>query len=232
MRILIVEDEERVSQFLRKGFEAESYTIDVAEDGEEGSHHARTKEYDVIILDVMLPRKNGFDVLSDIRKANIATPVLMLSAKADLEDRLEGLNLGADDYLAKPFAFSEVLARVRALVRRTSAGEPVSILTAADLQLDLVNRRVTRGTKSVLLTNKEFQILEYMMRNQGRILSRVILQEQVWELDFDPGTNIVDVLINRLRRKIDDDFPLKLIRTVRGVGYILEDTDETTADES
>lgn len=230
MRVLIIEDEKRVAQFLKKGFQAESYEVDDAADGEQGSLLARSKSYDAIVLDVMLPKKNGLEVLREVREVKLATPILMLSAKGDLEDRLEGLNLGADDYLAKPFAFSEVLARVRALIRRTTTGELTSLLSIADLQLDLVARRAQRGNKQVPLTNKEFHLLEYMLRNQGRVLSRVILTEQIWELGFDTGTNIVDVLINRLRRKIDDGFSNKLIHTVRGIGYVLKKTSNEDSD--
>lgn len=224
MRILIAEDEKRVSQFLKKGFQEESYTVDIATDGEQASSLARTGEYDAIILDVMLPKKNGMEVLKEIREAKIATPVLVLSAKADVEDRVEGLNLGADDYVPKPFAFSEVLARVRSLMRRHSVGDDrSSLLTLADLRMDLLTRQTTRGDRKITLTNKEFQLLEYMLRNKGRVLSRVIMTEHIWDMNFDSETNIVDVVINRLRRKIDDGFPSQLIHTVRGAGYVMKE---------
>ncbi len=232
MRILIVEDEKRVAQFLKKGFQAEAYSVDITVDGEEGSRLARSEEYDAIILDIMLPKRSGVDVLKELRNANIRTPVLILSAKSDLEDRLEGLNVGADDYLAKPFAFSEVLARVRALLRRSSQTEVSSTLRLADLQVDLLTRRVTRSGNDITLTNKEFELLEYLLRNTGRVLSRVILTEHIWDLNFDPGTNIVDVIINRLRRKIDDGFSPKVIHTVRGVGYVLKVADHESAGEA
>ena len=229
MRILVVEDERKVAQFLKKGFQAESYSVDVAADGEQGSFLARSESYDVIILDIMLPKKSGVQVLREIRAEKIATPVLILSARSELEDRVEGLNLGADDYLGKPFSFSEVLARVRALVRRTSADVQSSVLAVADLKIDLLSRTVKRGGEEITLTNKEFELLEYLVRNKGRVLSRVILMEHIWDMDFDSETNIVDVMINRLRRKIDDPSPLKLIHTVRGVGYVLKESGDETA---
>lgn len=226
MRVLIVEDEHKVAQFLKKGFQAESFSVDIASDGERGSFLARTEPYDVIILDVMLPKKSGIQVLREVRSEKIATPVLVLSAKSELEDRVEGLNLGADDYLGKPFSFSEVLARVRALVRRISTDVQSSVLAVADLQIDLLRRAVVRADTEIELTNKEFELLEYLVRNKGRVLSRVILMEHIWDMNFDSETNIVDVMINRLRRKIDDPFPLKLIQTVRGVGYVLKEADD------
>ncbi len=226
MRILIIEDEKRVSQFLKKGFQEESFAVDVAGDGIKGLTLACTGEYDAIILDVMLPGKNGLEVLKEIRQAKLATPILVLSARAEVEDRVEGLNLGADDYLPKPFSFSEVLARVRSLVRRQSKGEDrSSLLTLADLRMDLLSRTVTRGGKTIVLTQKEFQLLEYLLRNKGRVLSRVILTEHIWDMNFDSETNIVDVVVNRLRRKLDDDFSVKLIHTVRGVGYVMKEED-------
>ncbi|MDH3252834.1 MAG: response regulator transcription factor [Ignavibacteria bacterium] len=224
MRILIVEDEKRVSQFLRKGFQEESYSVEIVADGESASDLARTGEYDAIILDIMLPKKSGIEVLKDIRRSKVTTPVLILSSKGDLEDRVEGLNLGADDYLPKPFAFSEVLARVRSLVRRQSPGDDrSSLLTLADLTMDLLSRKVTRANREIILTNKEFQLLEHLLRNKRRVMSRVLLTEHVWEMDFDSETNIVDVVVNRLRRKIDDGFTVPLIHTVRGVGYVLRE---------
>jgi heavy metal response regulator len=230
MRILIIEDEAKVAQFLKKGFQAESFSVDIAEDGQKGSFLARGEPYDVIILDIMLPKKNGIEVLKEIRKDNVSTPILMLTAKSDLEDRVNGLNLGADDYMAKPFAFSEVLARVRAIIRRKSDDSKTSKLDMADLSMDLIRRKVERGGKEIILTNKEFELLEYLLRNKGRVLSRVILTEHIWDMNFDSETNIVDVVINRLRRKIDDEYPTKLIHTVRGVGYVLKElSDEDTA---
>ncbi len=224
MRVLIVEDERKVAQFLKKGFQAESYSADTAADGEQGLRLGTSTAYDVIILDVMLPRMNGLEVLRELRRNGVKTPVLMLSVRADVENRIEGLNLGADDYLPKPFAFSEVLARTRALIRRASADAQGTTLTVADLRLDLLSRTVERAGQKILLTTKEFEVLEYLVRNKGRVLSRVIMTEHIWDMNFDSETNIVDVLINRLRRKIDDAFTPKLIHTVRGVGYVLRES--------
>jgi two-component system copper resistance phosphate regulon response regulator CusR len=232
MKILIIEDEKKVSAFLRKGFSAESYTVDIAADGTEGSRLARTGMYDAIVLDLMLPKKDGIAVLREIRAAKIDTPVLILSSKSDVEDRVEGLNRGADDYLPKPFAFTELLARVRSLLRRKSPDLAESVLRLADLSVDLLSRRVERAGKAIALTNKEFEVLEYLLRNRGRVMSRVILTEHVWDMNFDSGTNIVDVVINRLRRKIDDDFSPKLLQTVRGVGYTMKEDDEGTDQET
>jgi two-component system copper resistance phosphate regulon response regulator CusR len=224
MRILIVEDEKRLAQFLKKGFEAESMAVDIARDGDEGAALGREGDYDVIVLDLMLPGKDGLSVLREIRSAGKPTPILILSARGDVEDRIRGLNLGADDYLPKPFAFAEVLARVRALLRRQSAeGDRGSVLRADDLSVDLLSRKATRGGREIELTNKEFQLLEYLLRSKNRVLSRVLIIEHIWDMQFDGGTNVVDVVINRLRRKIDDGARHPLIRTVRGVGYVLEE---------
>jgi heavy metal response regulator len=223
MRILIVEDERKVALFLKKGFQAEAVSADVAADGEHGLALARMEKYDAIVLDLMLPRKDGLDVLKDLRQNKISTPVLILSARNDLDDRIEGLNLGADDYLPKPFSFSEVLARIRAIVRRQSTDVRSSLLSIADLSVDLLSRNVVRNGRDITLTTKEFELLEYLIRNKGRVLSRAILSERIWDMNFDSETNVVDVLVNRLRRKVDDDFARKLIHTVRGVGYVLKE---------
>ncbi|MBP1657117.1 MAG: DNA-binding response regulator [Bacteroidetes bacterium] len=222
MRILIVEDERKVALFLKKGFQAESYSVDIAADGAQGLRMALGNEYDAIILDIMLPKMNGLDVLRELRASRNTTPVLVLSVKADVEHRIDGLNLGADDYLPKPFSFSEVLARVRAIMRRASTDAQGTSLSIADLRVDLVGRSVERSGRPIVLTNKEFEVLEYLLRNKGRVLSRIILTEHIWDMHFDSETNIVDVVINRLRRKIDDGFSPKLIQTVRGVGYVLK----------
>ncbi len=230
MRILIIEDEAKVATFLQKGFQAEAFSVDIAADGPSGTDMALSGHYDAIVLDVMLPGKDGFTVLREFRSAGVSTPVLVLSARSDLEDRVAGLNLGADDYLPKPFSFSEVLARIRALVRRAAPGSTSPTLSISDLTLDLLTRHVERAGKEIVLTNKEFELLEYLLRNRARVLSRVILTEHIWDMHFDSETNIVDVMINRLRRKIDDGFPSKLIHTVRGVGYVIkESADEAAA---
>ena len=224
VRILIVEDEKRVARFLRKGFEAESLAVDVAADGAEGSNLARENDYDAIVLDLMLPGKHGLEVLKEVRRAGRSTPILILSARGEVEDRVTGLNLGADDYLPKPFAFTELLARVRALMRRPGGeAERGSELRVDDLTIDLLTRNVKRGERVIELTNKEFQVLEYLARHKNRVLSRVLIIEHIWDMQFDGGTNIVDVVINRLRRKIDDGAATPLIHTVRGVGYSMRE---------
>jgi heavy metal response regulator len=226
MRILIVEDERKVALFVKKGFQAESYSVDIAADGAQGLHLALNNDYDAIILDVMLPKMNGLEVLRELRANKDTTPVLILSVKADVENRIQGLNLGADDYLPKPFSFSEVLARVRAIMRRASTDAQGTILSIADLRVDLVARTVERSGQLIMLTNKEFEVLEYLLRNKRRVLSRIILTEHIWDMHFDSETNIVDVVINRLRRKLDDHFSPKLIHTVRGVGYVVKETSD------
>jgi two-component system copper resistance phosphate regulon response regulator CusR len=231
MKILIIEDENKVAEFLRKGFAAEAYSVEIASDGIAGSRMARSGMFDLVILDLMLPGKDGITVLKEIRAEKVEAPVLILSSKSDVQDRVQGLNLGADDYVPKPFAFSELLARVRSLLRRKSPELTDSVLKVADLRMDLLSRKVDRGGVPVTLTNREFEVLEYLMRNRGRVVSRVILTERVWDMDFDSGTNVVDVVINRLRRKIDDDFTPKLLHSVRGVGYSLRDDDDGSAEE-
>ncbi|HET8947135.1 MAG TPA: response regulator [Candidatus Polarisedimenticolia bacterium] len=222
MRLLIVEDETRVAGFLKKGFEAEAIAVDVAGDGRDGAALARENDYDVIVLDLTLPGLDGLAVLESIRAAGKKTPVLILSARGAIEDRVRGLDLGADDYLPKPFAFAELLARVRALLRRQT-GDALPVLRVDDLTLDLATRRAKRGDREIELTNKEFQLLEYLMRHKNRVLSRVLIIEHIWDMQFDGGTNIVDVVINRLRRKIDDGAAHPLIQTARGVGYVLQE---------
>ena len=223
MRLLIVEDEAGVAQFLKKGFEAEAIAVDVAGDGREGAALAREHDYDAIVLDLMLPGKDGMDILRELRGVGKTTPILVLSARGAVEDRVRGLDLGADDYLPKPFAFAEVLARVRALLRRPGEKERSPILKVDDLTMDVMTRKVKRGGREIELTNKEFQLLEYLLRHKNRVLSRVLIIEHIWDMQFDGGTNIVDVVINRLRRKIDDGARHPLIRTSRGVGYVLQE---------
>ena len=223
MRILIVEDERGVAEFLKRGFEAEAMTVDLAADGLEGATLARETDYDAIVLDLMLPKKDGMEVLRDLRGAGKKTPILILSARGAVEDRVRGLDLGADDYLPKPFAFGELLARIRALLRRPGDSERGSTLKADDLTMNLMTRKVRRGARDIELTNKEFALLEYLLRHKNRVLSRVLIIEHIWDMQFDGGTNIVDVVINRLRRKIDDGARHALIHTARGVGYVLKE---------
>ena len=220
MRILLVEDEKNVAAFIKKGLEEETYTVDVAEEGPEGLLMATETDFDLIILDVMLPGMNGIELCKTLRTKGIIKPILMLTAVDSVERKVEGLESGADDYLVKPFAFSELIARIKALLRRTPS--IVSELSLNDLRIDLFSRRVFRGGREVVLTQKEFSLLEYLLRNKGRVLSRTQIIENVWGYDFSPGTNIVDVHIKSLREKVDSDFERKLIHTVRGTGYIMK----------
>jgi heavy metal response regulator len=222
MKILVVEDEKKVAKFLQQGLEEEHYAVDVAADGQQGEHLASTGNYDLIILDVFLPKKDGIQVLKGLRAKRITIPVLMLTAKSALEDKVEGLDSGADDYLTKPFAFAELLARVRSLLRR-GAAEKSTVLKVADLQLDTVTHKAKRGEQIIELTGKEYSLLEYLMRNANRALTRTLISEHIWNYNFDTGTNVVDVYMNHLRSKIDDGFEKKLLHTVRGVGYVLKD---------
>jgi len=224
MKILTVEDEQRVAQFIQKGLKEEGHAVDCAYDGEEGGFLAEVNEYDLIILDLMLPKKNGFAVCAEIRERGVSTPVLMLTARDSVEDKVRGLDAGADDYLTKPFAFEELLARVRALLRRTSEAK-TPILKIADLELDPMSRRVTRAGKAIRLTTKEYALLEYMMRNPDQMLSRTRIGEHVWDMNFDPESNVIDVYVCHLRNKVDKGFELQLIYTLRGQGYML--TSET-----
>lgn len=221
MRILLVEDDSRVASFIRRGLREENYAVDVAADGERALFLAQTEEYDVIILDLLIPKKSGLEVLTELRAAGQKTPVLILTAKDERQDKVTGLDKGADDYLTKPFAFEELLARVRALLRRR--GDLVqTTLRVGDLELDALKRQVTRGGKEILLTNREFALLEYLMRNLNRVVTRTLLAEHVWEHDFDPLSNVIDVHVARLRQKIDGSSSAKLIETVRGRGYMLK----------
>lgn len=220
MRVLVVEDEKRIADFLVRGLESAGYAVDSAGDGASALEMVHSTSYDLIILDVMLPDIDGLKVLERIRNRKVSPPVLVLSARAAVDDRVKGLEAGADDYLVKPFAFVELLARVRALLRR---GQPMpERLQVGELTLDCIRRKVTRGGENIEMAPKEFSILEYLMRNRGRPLSRTMIVEHVWDMDYDGLTNIVDVYIRHLRGKIDDKWPVKLIHTVRGIGYMLE----------
>ncbi len=222
MKILVVEDETRVAQFIQKGLKEEGHAVDVAHDGEEGEYLGEINEYDLIILDLMLPGKNGLQVCRELREAGVNTPVLMLTARDAVEDKVRGLDAGADDYLTKPFAFEELLARVRALLRRSSESK-TPILKIADLELDPMSRRVTRAGQAIRLTTKEYALLEYMMRNPGQVLSRTRIGEHVWDMNFDPESNVIDVYVSHLRNKVDKGFDPPLIHTLRGQGYMLTD---------
>jgi len=222
MKILIVEDEKKVASFLKKGFEQEYYSVDFALDGKEGLKYALLNEYDLIILDIMLPLMDGISLLKEIRKEKIETPVLMLTAKDTIDDKVGGLDSGADDYLAKPFAFEELLARVRALLRRKQKDKTL-ILTVDDLSMDTQTHKVTKASKEIILTPKEYAVLEYLIRNKNHVVSRMKLTEHVYEYQFDPNTNVIDVYINKLRNKIDKDSNHQVLHTIRGIGYMIKD---------
>ena len=221
MRILVVEDNPRVASFIRRGLQEEHYTVDVAEDGEQALFIAQTGELDLIILDLLIPKRSGLEVLRSLRNEDKSTPVLILTAKDNPKDKVIGLDLGADDYLTKPFSFEELLARIRALLRRKDQLMP-QILKAGDLEMDALKQRVKRGEREIILTNREYALLEYFLRHPNRIITRTMLAEHVWEHDFDTFSNVIDVHIARLRKKIDEDRRTKLLKTVRGSGYLLE----------
>jgi two-component system OmpR family response regulator len=222
MRILLIEDDEKIGGFIVKGLRQEGHVVDWSRNGEEGLGLALDAKLDAAIIDLMLPGRDGLSVIRELRERRQKVPVIILSAKSDVEDRVKGLSVGADDYLTKPFSFAELLARLHALVRRSSgAGEVARQLSFEDLTLDLESRRVIRAGQSIELQAREFGLLVYLLRNTGRVLSKTMILEHVWNYSFDPQTNVVDVLVSRLRRKIDRDFPVKLIHTLRGVGYVL-----------
>ena len=223
MKILVVEDETKTGDYLKKGLVEAGYVVDLARDGIDGLHLGQTGDYDLLILDVMLPKLDGWQVLAGMRRAGFEMPVLFLTARNQVEDRVKGLELGADDYLVKPFAFAELLARVRTLLRRGSRGHAPEQLRVADLVLDLPRRRVTRAGRRIDLTAKEFALLELLLRRRGEVLPRSLIASQVWDMNFDSDTNVIEVAVRRLRAKMDDAFEPKLIRTVRGMGYVLED---------
>jgi len=221
MRILVVEDERKVASFIKRGLEEEGYAVDVAVDGDEGLVMGLQGIYDVIVLDIRLPKRDGLQVLKGLRQEKVMTPVLLLTVRATIEDKVLGLDAGADDYLTKPFAFQELVARVRALLRRRPAADP-AVLQVADLVLDPARRSVSRGGEKIELTPREFALLDYFMRHPGRVLTRTMIAEHVWDYDFDTSTNVIDVYVNYLRRKIDAGREPKLLHTVRGVGYVLK----------
>ena len=221
VRALLVEDDATIGEFVARGLREAGVVVDHASDGEAGLTAATQQPYDVAIVDVMLPKRDGLSLIEELRRRGVTTPVLILSARRSVDDRVRGLQTGGDDYLTKPFAFAELLARVQALVRRASRAPEPTTLTVEDLTLDLLSRRVTRAGKPIDLRPREFTLLEYLMRNIGKVVSKTMILSHVWEYNFDPQTNIVDVLVSRLREKIDRPFEKKLLHTVRGVGYVL-----------
>ncbi len=222
MKLLIVEDEPKTGDYLKQGLTEAGFVADLARDGWEGLEMARDGHYDLLILDVMLPGLDGWQVLAELRRAGAELPVLFLTARDRVEDRVKGLELGADDYLVKPFAFTELLARVRSLLRRGRAGLEPTLFKIADLELDILRRRASRAGRRIELTAKEFALLELFLRHQGEVLPRSLIASQVWDMNFDSDTNVIDVAMRRLRLKIDDGYEPKLIHTVRGMGYVLE----------
>lgn len=218
MKVLVIEDEKKIASFVRKGLEAQGFVVEVSPHGDEGYGLACSRPYDALVLDIMLPGKDGLSILRNLRERKMALPVILLTARSELNERLEGLNLGADDYLTKPFHIEELIARLHAVTRR-AAGTSQSILAVADLKMNLLTRKVARGEQAMEMTAREFSLLEHLMRSPGRVLTRVEICERVWDYNFDPGTNLVEVYIQRLRKKVDGDFQNKLIETIRGVGY-------------
>jgi two-component system OmpR family response regulator len=222
MRILVVEDDPTIASFVVKGLQGAGFAVDHAENGAEALHLASSEDYAVAVVDIMLPGMDGLAVIEEMRRRRIKTPVIILSARRTVDDRVKGLQAGGDDYLTKPFAFAELLARVLALIRRASGASDPTRLVVGDLVMDLVSRRVERAGRVLELRPREFALLEYLMRNAGRVVSKSMILSHVWDYSFDPRTNVVDVLVHRLREKVDKDFDRKMIRTVRGMGYVLE----------
>lgn len=222
MRLLLIEDDLKIASFIMKGFQAAGYAVDHATNGREGLDLALYEPYDTVIVDIMLPEKNGLAVIEALRRDKVMTPVIILSAKDSIEDRVRGLQVGGDDYLTKPFAFSELLARVQALIRRQNSTVEPSRLAAGDLSMDLLTRKVRRGDRDIELQPREYALLEYLLRNRDKVVSKTMIMEHVWDYNFDPQTNVVEARICRLRDKVDKDFQEKLIHTVRGVGYVLK----------
>jgi two-component system, OmpR family, response regulator len=218
VKVLVIEDEKKINSLVRKGLEAQGFVVETTQSGDDGYLLATTRPYDVLVLDIMLPGRDGLSILRNLREKKVALPVILLTARSELNERLEGLNLGADDYLTKPFFIDELIARIHAVTRRAS-GAVQSILSVSDLTMNLLTREVRRGTTKIELTPREFSLLEHLMRSPGRVLTRVQICEQVWDYNFDPGTNLVEVYVQRLRKKVDGMSPAKLIETIRGVGY-------------
>ncbi len=223
MRVLVVEDDEKIASFVSKGLREAGFAVDTAGDGVDGLHLAVTEPYDAAVVDIMLPGLDGLSLIERVREKNIKTPVLILSARRTVDDRVKGLQTGGDDYMTKPFSFSELLARIQALIRRATQTSDPSVLRAGDLTIDLLSREANRGGQPITLPSREFALLEYLMRNKGRIISKTSILEHVYDYSFDPQTNVVDVLVCRVRNKVDRDFEPKMIHTVRGTGYVLKE---------
>ena len=221
MHILLIEDDNEAASYIVKGLEENGHIVDHVSNGEDGAHMALTEKFDALIIDRMLPKRDGLSIIKLLRADNNTTPVLILSALGDVDDRIEGLRSGGDDYLVKPYAFGELLARLNAIIRRHKDQVPIDKLTLVDLEYNLINHKVTRAGKVILLQPKEMQLLEYLLRNAEQVVTRTMLLEQVWSFHFDPGTNVIDTQVSRLRQKIDRDFPVKLLKTIRGKGYKL-----------
>jgi len=224
MRVLVVEDDKKIAAFVMNGLRQAGFAVDHASDGEEGLHLALHESYDAAVIDIMLPKLDGLSLIDALRRSGVATPVLILSARRTVDDRVKGLEAGGDDYLTKPFAFSELLARVQALIRRSTGSTAATNLKAGELTMDLLTRRVVRAGEEIDLQPKEFSLLEYFMRNPGRVVSKTLIMEHIYDYSFDPQTNVVDVLVCRLRNKLDKDFDKKMIQTIRGVGYVLKES--------
>jgi two-component system OmpR family response regulator len=222
MRVLIIEDDQQIASFVTKGLNQAGFAVDHVSDGEEGLQMAELNPYDVMVIDIMLPGLDGFSVIESLRSKGNTIPILVLSARGSLDDKLKGFQSGSDDYLTKPFSFSELQARLQALLRRTTRGQIKNVLEIGDLKMDLLSRKVSRGDREIELQPREFTLLEYLMRNSGNVVSKTMILEHVWDYHFDPQTNVVDVLVHRLRTKIDKDFQIKLLHTIRGVGYVLK----------
>jgi heavy metal response regulator len=223
MRILVIEDDAKIASFITKGLEQAGFAVDHAADGEDGLFMATNESYDAAVIDIMLPGRDGLSIIAAMRQAKLATPVIILSAKHSVEDRVRGLQTGSDDYLVKPFTFAELLARVQALIRRSSRVTEPNRLTVGELSVDLITREAVRSGQTIELQPREFSLLEYLMRHSGRVVSKTMILEHIWDYHFDPQTNVVDVLVCRLRNKIDRDYEQKLIHTIRGVGYVIKD---------
>jgi DNA-binding response OmpR family regulator len=226
MRLLLVEDDLKIASFISKGFRENGFALDHAIDGEDGLFLALNEPYDAAIVDIMLPRMDGLSLIEELRRKSINTPIIILSAKRSVDDRIKGIQTGGDDYLIKPFSFSELLVRVQALIRRSSGVPEPNLLKAGNLSMNIITREITREDKKIDLQPREFSLLEYLMRNKGRVVTKTMILEHIWDFSFDPQTNVVDVLVCRLRNKVDKDFKQKLIYTIRGIGYVIKEDEQ------